>query len=98
MSDLSLWRKVLILALIAASLFFGFATADKNLDYLGAPDHPVVSTGQIFRVYASGYIRYVTLDEKENVFFTLGNSWAGLALLSAFFVWVTSPSDNSNKR
>jgi hypothetical protein len=91
-SDMALWRRILILSLIAAFFFFGFAATDRNLDYYGhSPDHPIYSTGQVFKVYALGYVRYVTLEEKGNVFFQLSDSWAGLALLIAFFVWVTSP-------
>jgi hypothetical protein len=89
---MALWRRMLVLSLIAASVFFWFAGTDRDLDYYGhSPDHPIYSAGEVFKVYTLGHVRYVTLEEKENAFFQLSNSWAGLALLIAFFVWVTSP-------
>ena len=91
-SEVPLWRKILITCLIAAFVFLGAATMDKRLTIYGeAPDHPVVSTGQVYEVYAIGQIRYVTLQEKENPLLGRAGSWCGAAFVAAFLLWVSSP-------
>jgi hypothetical protein len=58
--------------------------------YGGDPDHPVVSTGQIYPVYViKGYLRYTTRDERESLVFweEKMSAWIGLPPLAAVFLW-----------
>jgi hypothetical protein len=91
-SDIPLWRKVLIICALAFFVFIGAAMVDKELTIYGsAPDHPVPATGQIYEVdVMHGYIRYVTLEEKESPLLGKAGSWAGAAFVAAFFLWITS--------
>lgn len=92
-SDLPIWRKVLIACALVFFVFIGFAGVDKDWTIYGAaPDHPVPETGQICKVFVNnGYVRYVTLDEKESPFVDgRASSWGGAAFMTAFFLWITS--------
>src|SRR5258708_3937001 len=75
-SDLPIWRKILLACSLAFFVFVFVAGIDKHLTIYGsAPDHPVAETGQIFSVSVMhGYIRYVTLRERESYLL-----WAGSA-------------------
>jgi hypothetical protein len=91
--DLPIWRKVLIACAFALFMFIGFASLDKDLTiYASAPTYPVAATGQVYPVSVEhGYIRYVTLAEKENPLVDgRAGSWAGAAFVGAFFLWITS--------
>jgi hypothetical protein len=93
-SDLSIWRKVLIASALAFFMFVFAVGIDKHLTIYGAaPDHPVPATGQVYAVdVMHGYVRFVTLPEKESFLWWAGKagSWAGAAFVGAFFLWITS--------
>jgi hypothetical protein len=92
LSEVPLWRKVLITFLIAACVFLGAAMMDKQLTIYGeAPDHPVAATGQVYGIQAMHHLRYVTLQEKANPLLRRAGSWCGAAFVVALFLWITSP-------
>src|SRR5438552_2002913 len=95
--DVPPWRKILIVCALAFFVFIFLAEVDKELTIYGsAPDHPVPATGQIYEVkIMHGYIRYVTLQEKESPFLGRAGSWAGGAFVAAFFLWITSCKKNN---
>jgi hypothetical protein len=100
-SDLPIWRKTVLVAAVVFSLFIAAVAVDKHLRiYASAPDHPVPATGQVHEVdVMHGYIRYVTLQEKESFLLWAGRvgSWAGAAFVAAFFLWITSPRKSVGK-
>jgi|SRR6185369_8639270 len=89
-SDLPIWRKILFTCSLAFFVFLFVAGIDKHLTIYGsAPDHPVPATGQTYDVSVMhGYVRYVTLREKESYSLWAGRagSWAGAAFMLAFFL------------
>ena len=89
-SDLPMWRKIVLACSLAFFVFVFVAGIDKHFTIYGtAPDHPVAETGQIYSVFVMhGYIRYVTLREKESYQLWAGraSSWAGAAFVLAFFL------------
>jgi hypothetical protein len=89
-SDLPIWRKILLACSLAFFVFVFVAGIDKHLTIYGsAPDHPVAETGQIYSVSVMhGYIRYVTLRERESYLLWAGSagSWAGAAFVLAFLL------------
>ena len=92
-SDLPLWRKIILAVALAFFLLIGAVGIDKHLTIYGsAPNHPVPSTGQVYAVdVMHGYIRYVTASEKDSFDLWAGRagSWAGAAFVGAFFLWIT---------
>ncbi len=93
MSDLPLWRKVVMACALGFAVLMPFASLHKELTIYGAaPDHPVPETGQIYEVFVNkGSIRYVTLAEKESPFLDGDDgSWAVVAFMTAYFLWITS--------
>ena len=94
MSELPAWRKIVLIVAVGFALLIAGVAADKHLTIYGsAPDHPVPATGQVYQVdVMHGYIRYVTLQEKQSFILWAGRagSWAGAAFVTAFFVWITS--------
>ena len=95
-SDLPIWRKMVIAPAFCFSLLIGGMAFYEHLAiYEWAPDHSVPATGQIYLVYVNhGFVRYVTLQEKKSFLFWAGDrtaSCAGAAFVGAFFLWVTSP-------
>jgi hypothetical protein len=98
-SDVPLWRKLLIVCLMAFFVFVGAASLDKEFTIYGsAPDHPVPATGQIYEVNVMhGNIRYVTLEEKESPFLGRAGTWAGAAFVSAILLWITSRKKSADK-
>jgi hypothetical protein len=101
-SDLPIWRKILVACALAFFLFVFAVGIEKHLTIYGsAPDHPVSATGQVYAVdVMHGYTRYVTLPEKESFLLWAGRagSWAGAAFVVAFFLWITSPRKSDRKR
>src|SRR5580698_7148207 len=62
------WRKSAIVCCIAVAIVTGALTFNRDMNiYGGAPDHPVVATGQTFPVSVNhGSTRYVTQREEDN--------------------------------
>jgi|SRR5579864_803519 len=100
MSDLPIWRKILIVCALAFFVLISFAMVDKEMTIYGsAPDHPVPVKGEVYQVdVMHGYIRYVTLKEKESPLLGRAGSWAGAAFVVVFFLWITSPRKSNRKR
>jgi len=99
-SDVPLWRKIVIIFALGFSLLIGAAMFDKELTIYGsAPDHPIPATGQIYEVNVMhGYIRYVTLEEKESPLLGKAGSWAGAAFVAGFLLWITCPKKSTEAR
>lgn len=101
-SDLATWRKVVLVVAVAFALLIAALAVDKHLTIYGsAPDHPVPAQGQVYPVdVMHGHIRYVTLQEKKSFLLWAGQagSWAGAAVVVAFFLWITSPRNSDRKR
>lgn len=87
-SDLSTWRKVVIVVAIAFALTIAFVGFDKDMEIQAtAPNHPVPAQGRVFPVDVNhGYIRYVTWEEKQSFLLWAGQagSWAGAAAMMPF--------------
>jgi hypothetical protein len=98
-SDLPTWRKILIACALAFVVSIGFAAVNRELTIYGsAPDHSVPAQGKIYKIEVMhGYIRYVTLEEKESPLLGVAGSWAGAAFVAAFFLWITSPRKSARK-
>ena len=61
-SDVTLWRKLLIACALLFFVFVGAAMLDKRVTIYGAaPDHPVPATGQVFEVWSSGIVGWCRL-------------------------------------
>lgn len=98
-SNLPMWRKVVIVCAFAVFFFIFIASVDRQFTIYGsAPDHPMPATGQVYPVdVMHGYIRYVTLQEKESSLLGAAGSWAGAAFVAAFFIWITGPRRSDRK-
>ena len=87
------WRKSVILCCIGIAVVTGALTFNRDMNiYGGAPDHPVVTTGQTFPVSVNhGSTRYVTQREKNSLDFWGANVGllTGGPFLLAFFIWIT---------
>jgi hypothetical protein len=87
------WRKSVIICCIGMAVVTGALTFNRDMNiYGGAPDHPVVTTGQIFPVSVNhGSTRYVTQREKDSFDFWAANAGllVGGPFLPAFFIWIT---------
>ena len=87
------WRKSVIIGCIGMAVITGALTFNRDMNiYGGAPDHPVVTTGQTFPVSVNhGSTRYLTQLEKDSFDFwgaNLGLLTGGPFLL-AFLIWIT---------
>lgn len=100
-SDLPLWRKILILSALGFLLFVFARGVDEHFTIYGSsPDHPVPSAGQVYEVdVMHGNIRYVTLQTKESFDLWAGTAvtWAGAAFIGAFLLWIASPRKSARK-
>lgn|SRR5579862_411724 len=101
-SDLSTWRKIVIVVAIAFALTTAFVGFDKHMEIQAtAPDHPVPAQGRVFPVDVNhGYIRYVTWEEKQSFLLWAGQSgsWAGAAMMIVLFILLTAPRQPDRKR
>jgi hypothetical protein len=101
-SDMPVWRRIVLYLTLG---FFLLVTVlligDDSTIYESAPDHPVPTAGQMYAVKVMhGHVRYVTASERDsNLAISDGRivSWAGAAMLVAFFVLVTSRKKTSNR-
>ena len=71
LSDLQLWRKLLLATCIVLWLFLGIKLFNQEADiYVSAPKSPVEPTGQLYAVHVNhGAVRYVTTKEFESLAF-----------------------------
>ena len=87
------WRKSAIVCCIAVAIVIGALTFNRDMNiYGGAPDHPVVVTGQTFPVRVNhGSTRYVSQREKDSFEFWGANVGllTGGPFLLAFLIWIT---------
>jgi hypothetical protein len=101
-SALAAWRKVLIVCCITASVLAAALLADFEFDlYSSAPDHPVAESGHVYRINVNhGFTRYVTIQDKTRLDSYQSNSRnvCGLAMLAAFFLWITSEGAANKKQ
>jgi hypothetical protein len=95
LSELTSWRKFVLVVAVAFGLLVAAIAVDKHLTiYSSAPDHPVPSEGRTYKVSVMhGYVRYVTLRDQESVLLWTGRagSWVGAVTVVAFFLWITAP-------
>ncbi len=100
-SDLPVWRRIVLVAALAFGLLIAAVAVDKHVTIYGsAPTHPVPATGQVYEVdVMHGSIRYVTLQERESFLFWAGRagSLAGAAFVGAFFLWITCRRKSGQK-
>jgi hypothetical protein len=86
------WRKSFIICCIGMGVITGGLTFNRDMNIYGAPDHPVVATGQTFPVTVNhGSARCVTQRERDSFEFwgaNVGLLTSGPFLL-AFLIWIT---------
>jgi hypothetical protein len=94
LSDLPVWRAVLIIVALGFFLFVSARAVDEDLTtFAKAPDHPIPAAGQVYPVSVEhGYTRYLTASEKASfeVWDGVAVTWGGAAFLCACFLYVTS--------
>jgi len=71
LSELPLWRKVLIALAVGLFLGIGYTGFSKEAEiYTSAPTAPITATRQVSPVHVNhGYVRYVTPEIAENLAF-----------------------------
>ena len=87
LSELPLWRKVLIALAMSLFFFVGVKQFNKEAEiYTAAPTAPVAATRQVSPVHViRGYVRYVTPETAENLasWRAIGPSVVALSLMLA---------------
>jgi hypothetical protein len=93
LSELPLWRKVLIGLVVGFSALIGYSDFSTEADiYVSAPRAPVVATGQVSPVHVNhGYLRYVSPDAAANLAFlrVAGPTVGALALVAVGILLLT---------
>lgn len=71
LSELPLWRKVLIAFAVGLFFWIGYTSFSKEAEiYASAPSAPITATRQVSAVSVNhGYLRYVTPEIAENLAF-----------------------------
>jgi hypothetical protein len=101
-SDLPLWKRILVVVALCYTVLAATGALNEDLAiWATAPDHPIVSTGQMYRVYVNhGHIRYLTAAAKDkfDLWSLAGGPWAGAAFLGGFFLYFTSGKNINSRR
>jgi hypothetical protein len=101
LSDLPIWKAVLIVVALGFFLFVSARAVDEDLTtFAKAPDHPVPAAGQVYPVSVEhGYTRYLTASEKASfdVWDGVAVTWGGAAFLCACFLYITSVKKTDNR-
>jgi hypothetical protein len=101
LSELPLWRKVLIVLAMGLFFFVGAKLFNKEVEiYTSAPAAPVAATRQISPVHVNhGYVRYVTPEAAENLasWRAAGPSIVALALMLVGALLLTYRGDRRTR-
>ena len=99
-SDLSLWRKLVLAGCLVLFIAIGFMAAFLDLRiYYSSPNSPVANTGEINRVYVMhGSPRFVTASTQASLdlWRETAARFVGIPFLVAFVVLATSPKRDSD--